>query len=70
MKAKKYVEAHNVYIPPTKPLDYSKFVRDLYTAQKIAVEMALRYKVSNLFGPAATAKSHTLAALLRSDRKT
>lgn len=43
----------------------TKFIHGLYPAQQAVVEMALKYKVFTVFGPAATTgKSFTLAALI------
>lgn len=53
-------------LPKVDPGSYSKFVNRLYPAQQAAIEMALKHKVSTIFGPATTGKSFTLAALIMS----
>ncbi|MCJ1264611.1 Regulator of nonsense transcripts 1-like protein [Lobaria immixta] len=44
--------------------DCNRFGGGLYQAQEEAVQMALQFKVPNVFGPAAARKSYTLATLV------
>lgn len=49
-------------LPNTEKLD--QHLAGLYEGQATAVRMVLRHRVSNIFGPAATGKSHTIAVLI------
>ena len=59
----KYQEIQNI-LPAVDMTHCNRFVGGLYQAQEEVVRMALQFKVSNVFDPAATRKSYTLATLV------